>query len=402
MKNLTLAMGFLSVGFVGAQAAPSVVNYFPAGDYNVSPNSRQGQISADGNFVYFFSFTDFFGNAHLNKASLNSTTVTSGADIVAGPDVHFAPIGGYSSGTKLWIQGLDTATSTVPSMFSFDKSTLDPVDEVAIGADEGAFGGYKAITADGGIFAGVNGPGTGIFLFNTATSQHAAYLFSSKGGPADNSIGGMQFDAAGNLWVYDDTGKFWYWPVTLAAGTPLLGTGTSIVGRTNDGSGTGLLDYNPSTDTITAWSKRVSLDGFYVVPINATSKIVGTVNAFANSPSPTDPIDSSMAQAHSWGVSDYVGIVNEGGGPDNNPIVPGVYKRSTNTATYYTWASFSSTEPTDVAFSLMTVSSDGAFILGADGGTIPDVNDNQIWLFSLGSTPPSGCLHQLAFIGVGC
>lgn len=399
MKRFLSVVLSLSLFVTPVMAANTVTSYFPAVDYNNSPNSRQGQISSDGNFVYFFSFQDFAGNAHLNKASLSSTTVTSGDDVAAGPDIHFAPVGGYSSGTKLWIQGLDTATSAVPSMFSFDKTTLSLVDEIAVGSDEGAFGGYKAITSDGGIFAGINGPGTGIFLFNTSTSQHAQYLFSVNGGPADNSIAGLQFDSSNNLWTYDDTGKFWYWPVTLVGGVPTLGIGTSVT--TTGTHSTGLLDYNPITNIITSWIPGSS--SIQTVPINATTRIVGTIHSFSNTPSPTSPIDLGMAQAHSWGISDYVGVLNKGGLPDNNPIIPGIYQRSTNTVTYYTWASFSGTEPTDVAFSIETVSSDGSSIVGIDGGVIPDDTDNQNWLFQFGSSPPSGsCVGFLPILGIGC
>lgn len=403
-------IAWTAMGSTAASAAASVTAYFPQGAYDGLPFNRQGQMSADGNFVYYFSFygSGPGGSAilHVNKASITSTTVTSGTDMTipdvgggsfGGPDSAFAPVGGYVSGTKLWVQGNDTATNTIPSMFSFDKTSLAEVDEVSVGADESDFAGSRAITADGGIFAGGNGTGDGIFLFNTSTHQHGSYTFAAKGGPGDDNFNGLQFDNAGNLWAYDDTSHFWVWPVTLVSGVPTLGTGTSVVGRTNDGSDTGPLDYNPVTNIITAWSPGGV--GAYVIPINATTHTVGTIFNLARTPAADDGIDINMAQAHSWGTSDYVGINNRGGAPNFNAIVPGIYQRSTGTATFYTWASFGGTEPTDITFSLMTASPDAQEILGVSGGDAGLTNQN--WLFQFGSSPPGGSRLFMKLTGVG-
>lgn len=402
MRMRGIIAGVLAVLAAPCAAAPSVQSFSPpyGGAASDVIRNRQMWVDETGGSAVYWSYG--YGNggvqfdAHLLKISLGAPTViTTGDDINVDSTIYtisidYPPIGGYSSGTKLWVSGYDVVND-VDAMFSFDRTTLDSVDVIDTPGGT-ILASVKATTSDGAIYAAA-GTG-GIFLFNTATGQFSR---TASGITVGHTLGNFIFDAANNLWSYDNHGLFWFWPVTLSTGVPVLGVPTSIVGRTDDGAGALDIDYNPSTNTITEWSPTGT--NFWVIPINATSHAIGTINSLTRNGT-TGFSDFGSAQAHQWTTSDYVGVLELDG--SSNPAIVGLYQRSTGTTTYYDWTFWGSAEPAGMFFSEIAAAQVGDSMVAITGGEgTPDTgNDDEAWLFLFGAGPT--CPRGLVLIGVGC
>lgn len=387
MKLSALVLVAFALFTMSPALSSSVTPFGPTG----GAFTRQMFVDGSGDAAYYFEPVS--GGFQLYKTSLSSATILATGTTFTITATYLnsgiiAPIGGYTTATKLWVQGTNGSAQEI--MYSFDGSTLAHVDSIVV-TNCGGTSDYTAATNDGSVLASYNDTFDGICLFNTGTHNFASYTFAAHaGGPT--SSWGMVFDAADELWLRDDNGDFWYYPVTKSS-TPSLGNGVKFANAT---SGTNAnLSYNPTLDTVYAWA--LTGHDFNVIPINATSHTFGTVNVLTNNGAMQDYVDYAAAQMRNWNTSGCVGVLNQDPNPtySGQPGIPGIYTISSGVTTYYTWSTYFGMVQPGLFFSEMATDQVCDKVLGLTGGAASSPHNQENWLFFISSSGRRhGFLHS--------